>query len=341
MTLPEIAIKRHVTMLMIIVSLVVLGAVAVFRLPLAFMPDFDQPMLFVRFDYPNASPSQIERLVIRPMEEALGSVNGLKNMWSHVDNNGGNVGLEFDWSQNMKVARTDVWEKIDRIRKDLPADIGDVTVSNNWDGREAETPIIEGRLSSKRNLSESYDLLERRIVKPLERVPGVAHVRLDGVNPREVRINLNVDKIESHGVDVRAVIASLQSSNFDRSLGRISDGDSRWTLRMVGSFKTVEEIQNFPIRADGLKLKDIADVRYEEPPLEYGRHLDGDFAIGVSIAQESKANTVEVCDAVQKRIAEMNNDPELEGVNFLTWFSQGAEIKKTLKDYARTMKKLA
>lgn len=332
MTLPEIAIKRHVTMLMIIVSLVVLGAVAVFRLPLAFMPDFDQPMLFVRFDYPNASPSQIERLVIRPMEEALGSVNGLKNMWSHVDNNGGNVGLEFDWSQNMKVARTDVWEKIDRIRKDLPADIGDVTVSNNWDGREAETPIIEGRLSSKRNLSESYDLLERRIVKPLERVPGVAHVRLDGVNPREVRINLNVDKIEAHGVDVRAVIASLQSSNFDRSLGRISDGDSRWTLRMVGSFKTVEEIQNFPIRADGLKLKDIADVRYEEPPLEYGRHLDGDFAIGVSIAQESKANTVEVCDAVQKRIAEMNNDPELEGVNFLTWFSQGAEIKKTLKD---------
>jgi len=130
MTLPEIAIKRHVTMLMIIVSLVVLGAVAVFRLPLAFMPDFDQPMLFVRFDYPNASPSQIERLVIRPMEEALGSVNGLKNMWSHVDNNGGNVGLEFDWSQNMKVARTDVWEKIDRIRKDLPADIGDVTGSS-------------------------------------------------------------------------------------------------------------------------------------------------------------------------------------------------------------------
>jgi HAE1 family hydrophobic/amphiphilic exporter-1 len=101
---------------------------------------------------------------------------------------------------------------------------------------------------------------------------------------------------------------------------------------MVGSFKSVEEIQDFPIRADGLKLKDVAEVRYEEPPLEYGRHLDGDFAIGVTIAQESKANTVEVCDAVQKRIAEMDKDPELEGVNFLTWFSQGAEIKKTLKD---------
>lgn len=336
MTLPEIAIKRHVTMLMIIVSMVVLGAVALFRLPLAFMPDIEQPMLFVRFDYPNASPSQTERLVIRPAEEALGSVNGLRNMWSNIDQGGGNIGLEFDWSQNMKVARTEAWEKIDRIRRDLPDDIGDIMVSNNWDARESDMPIIEGRLSSKRDLSESYDLLERRIVKPLERIPGVASVRLDGVAPREVRINLNVAKLEAHRMDVRDVVSALRTSNFDRSLGKVTDGDSRWALRVVGSFASVEDIESLPIRDDGLKLRDIAEVRYEEPPLEYGRHLDGDFAIGVTISQESKANTVEVCDAVDKRIAEMNDDPELEGVNFLTWFSQGKEIKKTLKDLLTT-----
>jgi HAE1 family hydrophobic/amphiphilic exporter-1 len=336
MTLPEIAIKRHVTMLMLLVSLVVLGLVAVFRLPLAFMPDVEQPMLFVQLPYPNASPAQIERLVVRPVEEAVGSVSGLKNMWSHINDQGGTIGLEFDWSQNMKVARTEVWEKIDRIRRDLPDDIGDVMVSNNWDSRESDMPIIEGRLSSKRDLSESYDLLERRIVKPLERIPGVAHVRLDGVNPREVRINLDVDKVESHGVDVRDVIARLRTSNFDQSLGKITEGDSRWSLRMVGTFDDIEQIKNFPINQNGLRVKDIADVRYEEPPLEYGRHLDGDFAIGVTIAQESKANTVEVCDAVQARIAEMDKDPELEGVNFLTWFSQGAEIRKTLRDLVFT-----
>ena len=71
MTLPEIAIKRHVTMLMIIVSLVVLGTVALFRLPLAFMPDFEQPRLFVQLPYQNASPAQVERLIVRPVEEAL------------------------------------------------------------------------------------------------------------------------------------------------------------------------------------------------------------------------------------------------------------------------------
>lgn len=332
MTFPEIAIKRPVTTLMILVSLVVLGAVAVVRLPLAFMPDFENPMLFVQLPYPNASPAQIERLVVRPVEEAVGSVGGLKNMWSNINDGGGTVGLEFDWAQNMKMARTEVWEKIDRVRRDLPDDIGDIMVSNNWDARESDMPIIEGRLSSKRDLSESYDLLERRIVKPLERIPGVARVRLDGVNPREVRINLDIAKIEGHGVDVREVIAKLRTSNFDQSLGKVTEGDSRWSLRMVGAFDDIAAIENFPINETGLRLRDIADVRYEEPPLIYGRHLDGDFAIGVTIAQESKANTVEVCDAVQARIAEMNQDPELEGVNFLTWFSQGDEIKKTLRD---------
>ncbi len=336
MTLPEIAIKRHVTMLMIIVSLVVMGTVALFRLPLAFLPDFDQPLIFVQLPYQNASPAQVERLVVRPVEEALGSVGGLRNMWSHINDQGATIGMEFDWAQNMKVARTEVWEKIDRTRRDLPDDMGDIQVSNNWDSREADMPIIEGRLSSKRDLSESWDLLERRIVKPLERIPGVAGVRLDGVNPKEVRINLNVTSLESHGVDVRDVIDMLRNSNFDQSLGKVTDGESRWSLRTVGTFATVEEIENLPIREDGLRLRDVADVRYEEPPLEYGRHLDGDFAIGVTITQESKANTVEVCDAVDKRIAEMNSDPELEGVNFLTWFSQGKEIKKTLRDLATT-----
>ncbi len=336
MTLPELAIKRHVTTLMIIVSLVVLGLVALFRLPLAFMPDFEQPYLFVQLPYTNASPDQIERMVVRPAEDALGSLKGLREMWSHCDEDGGMIRLQFDWSTDMNLARVEAWEKIDRIRGELPDDIGDIMVSSNWDAREADMPIVEGRLSSKRDLSESWDLLDRKIVRPLERVPGVAQVRLDGVNPREVRINLDLEKLESHGVDVRALSQMLRSSNFDRSLGRIRDGERQFTVRTVGTLTDVSEIRNLPIRADGLRLGDIADIVYEEPPLEYGRHLDGDFAIGITVSQEAKANTVEVCDAVEKRVAEMNRDPELEGLNFLVWFSQGREIKKTLGDLVFT-----
>ncbi|NIM19876.1 MAG: MMPL family transporter [Candidatus Latescibacteria bacterium] len=332
MTLPELAIKRHVTMFMILVSLVVLGGVALFRLPLAFLPDVEEPHLFVRVPYPNASPEQIERMIVRPVEDALGSVKGLEQMWSNCDQEGGMIRLQFDWSIDMKLARVEVWEKIDRIRRDLPDDIGDIMVSTHWGDRDADMPIMEGRLSSKRDLSESYDLLERKIIKPLERIPGVAQVRLDGVNPREVRINLRVADLEAHSMDIREVWRILRSSNFDQSLGKVTEGDTRYSLRTVATFKTVEEIQNLILRDDGLKLKDVADVVYEEPPLEYGRHLDGDFAIGITVSQESKANTVEVCGELERRVAAMSEDPELEGVNFLVWFSQGREIKKTLKD---------
>jgi HAE1 family hydrophobic/amphiphilic exporter-1 len=332
MTLPELAIKRHVTALMIIVSLVALGLVALVKLPLAFLPDFERPYLFVRLPYENASPEQIERMIVRPVEDALGSTSGLKQMWSMCNEEGGMVRMEFDWSHDMQIARVEVWERLDRIRSELPDDIGDMTVGSNWDSREADMPIVEGRLSSKKDLSESWDLLERRIVKPIERVHGVAQVRLDGVNPREVRINLDLGKLEAHGIDIRTISNLLRGGNFDQSLGRIRDGDRRFTLRTVGTFNDVREIRNLPIRSDGLRLEDVADVRYEEPPLEYGRHLDGDFAIGITVSQEAKANTVEVCDAIEARIAEMNADPELEGVNFLVWFSQGREIKNALGD---------
>jgi len=332
MTLPELAIKRHVTTLMIIVSLVVLGGIALFKLPLAFMPEIEEPQIFVRIPYPNASPEQVERTIVRPVEETLGSLRGVKHMFSICNQDGGMVRLQFDWSYDMKLARVEVWEKLDRIKNDLPEDIGDITVGSNWDSREADMPIIEGRLSSNKDLSESYDLLERKIVKPLERIPGVAQVRLDGVNPKEVRINLKVAKLEAHRIDIREIAQTLRNSNFDQSLGKIIDGENKYSLRTVGAFADIEEIKNLPVRSDGLKLEDIADVVYKEPPLEYGRHLDGNFAIGITINQESTANTVRICDEIQNRIKAMDSDPDLEGINFLVWFSQGSEIRKTLKD---------
>jgi HAE1 family hydrophobic/amphiphilic exporter-1 len=336
MTLPELAIKRPVTTLMVLVSMVVLGVVALTRLPLAFMPDIVEPELFIQLPYDNASPEQVERMIVRPVEDAVGSVRGLQTMWSRCGSDGGRIRLEFSWDTDMHLARVEMWERIDRIRGELPEDIGDIQVSTNWDSRDADSPIIEGRLSSPRDLSESYDLLERKIIRPLERVPGVAQVRLDGVNPREVRINLRVADLELHGIDVRDVAQALRVGNFDQSLGKITNEDSRWTLRTLATFGSVEEIGGLPLRADGLRLADVADVVYQEPPLEYGRHLDGHFAIGVTVSQESKANTVQVCDELEAAIAEMNNDPELEGVNFLIWFSQGQETRQTLRDLTFT-----
>ncbi len=332
MTFPELAIRRHVTTLMILVSVGVLGAVAITRLPLAFMPDIEEPELFVRFPYPSASPEQVERMVIRPAEDALGSVKGLKHMWARCDDDGGMIRLEFDWSVNLPIARVEVWEKIDRLRRDLPDDIGDITVGTHWNNRESDDPVMEGRLSSERDLKQSFDLLDRRLIKPLQRVKGVAQVRLDGVAPREVRINLRLADLELYSIDVRDVSRLLRSSNFNQSLGQIVDGETRYSLRTIGAFSTVDEVRDLVIRADGLRLRHIADVTYDEPELDFGRHLDRNFAVGFTVSRESKANTVEVCDALDERLRQLEDDPELEGVKHIVWFNQGREIKKTLAE---------
>lgn len=333
MTLPELAIRRPVTTLMLLVSFVVLGAVALTRLPLAFLPDMERPRIFVRLPYPNASPDQVERLVVRPVEDSLASVRGLKAMRSWCSTDGGTVRLEFAWGFNLNLARVEVWEKLDRIRRDLPEDIEDIEVGNSWRSRRDEdSPVLEGRLSSKINLSENYELLDRKIVRPLQRVPGVARVQLDGVNPPEVHINLRLADLELHKVDVRDVSQILRSSNLNQSLGKITDGERRYTLRTVGCFVSVEEIRDLMIRPDGLRLRNVADVVYQEPPLEYGRHLDGNFAVGISVSAESSANVVDVCDRLDKRIRRLDDDPELDGVEFLVWMSQGNEIKNTLSE---------
>jgi HAE1 family hydrophobic/amphiphilic exporter-1 len=209
-------------------------------------------------------------------------------------------------------------------------------VSSGWDARESAETVLEARVASGHDLSHSYDLLDRKFKKPLERIPGVASVRLDGVNPPEVRVNLRLDALHLHNVDVREVVRLLQANNFEQSLGVLRNDESRYTLRTVGTFRSVEEIAALPIGPSGLRLGDVADVTYTEPPLEYGRHLDGQFAIGISVNKEASANTVTICDEVVKRVNAMKDDPELQGINFLVWDNQGKEIRRTLHDLRDT-----
>lgn len=335
-TLPDLAVSRPVTTVMLLLSMTVLGAVALTRLPLAFMPDIVEPQIYVRVPYPSASPEQVERLLVRPLEEVLGTVRGVSRMWSNCDQDGALVGLTFNWEMDMRHAHVEVWERLDRVRRELPEDIGDITVGPSWNAREVEAPILEGRLSSPKDLSASYDLLDRKIVRPLQRIPGVAQVRLDGVQPKQVRINLRIEDLQHHGIGVREVERILRASNLDQSLGRVAAGARRYALRTVGAYTSIEQILQVPLRQDGLRLRDVADVAYEQPPLEYGRHLDGNFAIGITVSQEAQANTVEVGRALEARIEEMAQDPELRDVKFLVWFSQAKEIEKTIADLAWT-----
>jgi HAE1 family hydrophobic/amphiphilic exporter-1 len=148
----------------------------------------------------------------------------------------------------------------------------------------------------------------------LRRVPGVARVDLNGVEPREIDIDLILDKIKEHNVDVGRLIRTLQSASSNMVLGQVNDKGMRYTVRALGQFATVEEIENLVIDERGLRVKDIAEVTYEEPPLTYGRHLDGQYAVALEAYKESTANTVDVVRGIIKVINEdIANDDLLQG----------------------------
>lgn len=337
MTLPELAIRRPITTLMILVSLFVIGAIALTRLPLAFMPESEDPQVWVIVPYANASPKTIERNILRPLEDHLGSIPGLKNMWSRADESDARISLFFGWDVDMGMKKLEVRERIDRARAELPDDVERVIVSADWDpGRNGET-ILDARISADKDLSHGYDLLYDHIVRPLLRIPGVANVDLDGVNPPEIRIDMRLADLQRHHVEAADVVAAIRENHVDKSIGLLRTGERNLMLRSEGQFQDVQQIRDLIVQPQtGLRLSDVADVQFGEPPLEYGRHLDGKFALGIGVNKESSANTVEISRQIKEKVGAMADDPELEGINFLIWEDQGKEILKTVDDLRNT-----
>jgi HAE1 family hydrophobic/amphiphilic exporter-1 len=325
MNLPKLAVHRPVTTVMLLVSVMVVGAIAVVRLPQAFLPDVDAPFIGIEVPYPNSNPTQIEKEIVKPIEEVLSTLPSIKRLYSTSSADGAFFELEFDWGQEIDLVRMAVSEKMEQIEPELPSDLGAVRI---FSFSTADIPVIQGRLSATGvDLSESYELIESRIVNRLRRVPGVARVDLGGVAPKEISIDLVLDRVVEHGVDVGELIPRLRGATASLVLGEVRDGGLRYTARGLGAFDSVESLAALPIDARGARLGDVAEITYEEPPIAYGRHLDGDFAVALEIFKESTANTVEVVEAATAVIEnEIGTDPLLQGVRLFVWEDQAKAI---------------
>ena len=245
MRLAELSVHRPVTVFMGLVSLVVLGTVAVTRLPLAFLPTVDAPFIAISVPYPNSSPSQVEREIVKPLEEALSTLSGVKRLTSTANADSAQLNLEFSWGQSISMIRLKVGEKIDQIKKDLPVDVERINIQTF---NTAQIPVVEARVSAPGiDLSRNYDLLEERVVNPIRRIPGVARVELNGIAPREVKIDLILDRIKAHQLDIGALVQRLQGSNLNVAIGKIVDGNQVLHVRTFGAFEDLESIANLPV----------------------------------------------------------------------------------------------
>jgi len=329
MSLPRLAVGRPITTAMILLSILVLGGVGMNRLPLSYLPELDAPFIHVEVPLDNSNPVNVEREIVQPVEEVLATIPGIKQLRSSAEADSASFDLEFNWGDDLDIVRMQVSEKLELVRGQLPAGTGDVRIFT-WN--TAQIAVIEGRISARGvDISENYDLLEARVINPIRRLPGVARVDLDGVEPKEIYIELSLAAIKAHSVDVGDLIRRMSGAASNLVLGQVDDAGLRYTARAIGSFDSLDALAGFPVDERGLTLSDIAEINYEEPPMLYGRHLDREDAIALSVYKESTANTVDVVHAVTRVIEdEINHDPLLQGVELFVWEDQAEHITQGL-----------
>ncbi len=324
MKITELSLARPVGVLVGVLLLTVLGAVSVTRLPLEFLPRKDFPFIGVYVPYPNAVPAQVEKEIARPVEEVLATLGDVKEMFSRSESDGAFVGVRFEFGRDVDVLRLEVKEKLDQVRPLLPSDVQNLFI---FTFNTNDIPIMVGRISAHgRDLASAYDLLDRHVIKPLERVDGVGRVQVDGVLPADISIYLDIDRVLEHGVDVQALFDRIASANLDLGLGKVHLDGNRYRIRAIGEFTSVDELENLLVDQRGVRLRDVADVVYDEPNPTYRRRLNGEPAVAFEIQRASGANIVDVSRGVHETLDAIREDPALDGIDVVLFFDQAEQI---------------
>jgi HAE1 family hydrophobic/amphiphilic exporter-1 len=329
MNLTEFSLQRPVTTVMVFLCISVIGVISFFLLPIEYFPDLDAPFIAVEVPYPNSTPEEVERQITRPIEEVLATIGDIKTMGSWSSENQANIWCEFEWGINTDLKALKAREKVDGIRNQLPNDIERYYI-HKWNTADEE--ILALRLSSNRDLSDSYDMLDRNVKRRLERIDGVSRVTLYGVEKKEIRIQLDMNRLAAYHVDINRLVQTLMHSNFAVTAGKINDGARRLSVRPMGEFTTISDYENLVIGQHNLHLADVAVISYDDPKLEYGRHLDQKYAVGLDIFKESGANTVDVSKKILAEIDLIGELPEMEGITIYEMENQAHGIISSLSE---------
>ena len=332
MTVAELSIKRPVTTVMLFVSLFVIGLIAAIRLPLEAFPEVSPPFIFVQLPYPGSTPEEVERTVLRPVEETLSTMTGIKRMDAQANSEGAQIFMQFsDWSRDVAIAASEARERIDAVRDDLPDDLQRYNV---FKFSTTDEPVLRVRLASENDLTGAYALIEREFKRRLERIPGVARVDVTGAAPNEVEIAIAPDRLTAHGVNLNDLTERLQAVNFSVSAGQIDASGRRLRVQPVGEVTDLQQLRDLVLDQRGTRLGDIAEVRLKPSRLNYGRRLDGRPAVGLDIFKERNANLVEVSSAALNEVEEIRKDPALSDIRVLVIDNQGDNVTSSLMGLA-------
>lgn len=304
MKIVEVAIRNARLTISVLIFLILSGTLAYISIPKEAEPDVQIPIIYVSMSLDGISPEDSERLLLRPMETALKSIQGVKKMTATAYQGGGNVLMEFQAGADLAKAKNDVKDKVDDARRDLPTEMDDPSVN---EVNISEFPVLVVTLSGdvpERTLNAAAKELRDRI----EEIPGVLDAALQGVRDDLVEIVIDPAKLSSYGLRPDTMIAGFNANNRLIAAGSLEGDQGRYAIKVPSLIETVKDLAELPVVAGDnaiVRVKDLAEIRPTLKDPETVTRLDGKAAVAVEVSKRIGANLIDTVDKVKAVTAEL------------------------------------
>ncbi len=336
MKIVEFSTRRPVSVFIFALAAVVFGWVSFQRLALDLLPDITYPSVTVRTEFEGAAPVEVENLISRPIENAVGVVNNVVRVSSSSRSDVSEVVLEFSWGTNMDLAALDVRERLDVLQ--LPQE-AERPVLLRYD--PALDPILRLGLAGDEDLIRLRLLAEEQVKRALERIEGVAAAVVSGGLEEEIQVRIDERQLAGQDLDVGRVVERLAQENVNLTGGRLREGQTEFIVRTVNEYLRAQDLEDVILSSSGgavLRLRDVGRVVRSHKEREIVTRINGRETVEIAVYKEGGTNTVAVSDAVQDRIQEISarlkqSDPSLE---LVVVTDQARYIRQSISEVLKT-----
>ncbi len=317
MTITELSIKRPSLIIVVFAALLTVGIFSFIKLNYELIPRISAPIVTITTIYPGASPNEVESSVSKIIEEAVSGMDKVSEVRSTSMEGVSFVIIELLQSANTDISLQEAQRKVGEVSNKLPTDAKTPVITKF---AIDELPVLRMGLSSNMKSQDLYQFVKDKIQPQLSRVPGVGQIALVGGEEREIKVNLDLQKMKAYGFSILQVTQMIKNSNLDFPTGSVKDRDGEFIVRVAGKFSSVEELRNLYIgesrSGGGVKLSDIAEVEDGIKDYQNITRINFRNTIGLNLQKQSDANAVTVADLVKKEITKLEKQYEHLGLKF-------------------------
>ena len=305
MSLYSTAVKKPVSTIMIFIGVVIFGLFSYSKLPVDFFPKIDPPIISVFTFYTGANAADVEQNITRKLEDGFGSLTSLKKISSKSKDNISVITLEFEWGANLDEATNEVRNAVGLAERNLPDGVETPTI---FKMSTSMMPVIMFTITAKESYEGIKDILDKRLIQPLNRIEGVGNIIEMGAPIRAVMVDVDPRKLDSYNITVEQLAAILGANNMNLPSGSLEMGKSDLPLRLQGEWQSSDEVRDIivsNINGKPVYLRDIATVRDGLKDVKIFERANGGKNVRLMVQKQSDANTVTVANKIKEKLVQI------------------------------------